>query len=291
MPRTNGPQAATSNSSDAGPTKQTRQKHSQYGLPWTDTCAVSIRSDGSVAVNRNVDATHRVVVVACGTPRKVVIEDDRSDSADRFGFGRISEAVAFDALMARDAVLGHECSCLTIDGFIGRSLVLPRGPQWNQAVSTALLGDWVAPLHDNGRIDGTVLGRIKSEAEAVHRQLVPLWRRRVRGSRVLLLETPLGDNLTLHDLIAGKLRMDDLVFEAAFGDARINAVLAGLHPAEQRVAMAWAHPAIATWTEAARFAGAASPEAFGERVRRKLKRLGEQHTTRAAAAAATVSTR
>ncbi|MEU6320676.1 hypothetical protein [Streptomyces sp. NPDC047009] len=33
----------------------------------------------------------------------------------------------------------------------------------------------------------------------------------------------------------------------------------------------------------ARLAGAADPEAFGERVRRKLKRLGDRYTQRAAA--------
>ncbi|RPE47209.1 hypothetical protein EDD90_10662 [Streptomyces sp. Ag109_O5-1] len=47
--------------------------------------------------------------------------------------------------------------------------------------------------------------------------------------------------------------------------------------------MAWAHPYADTWTEAARLAGAADPEAFGERVRRKLKRLGDRYTQRAAA--------
>ncbi|MEU7898597.1 hypothetical protein AB0B45_37770 [Nonomuraea sp. NPDC049152] len=129
-----------------------------------------------------------------------------------------------------------------------------------------------------------MLSRIKSDAQTTHRQLVPIWRRRVRRSRVLLLETPYGDNLTLCDLIVGELRMDDLVFEAAFDDERINAVLAQLDAAERRVAMAWAHPAIATWTEAARFAGAADPEAYGERVRRKLKRLGNRYTARSQAA-------
>ncbi|MFE1442982.1 hypothetical protein [Streptomyces sp. NPDC058739] len=171
-----------------------------------------------------------------------------------------------------------------LDEFTRRNLVLPRGPRWREAVSSALLGDWIAPLESGGSIDAAVLGQIKAEARTIHRQLVPLWRHRVRGSRVLQLEAPLGDNLTLRDLVAGELRMDDLVFETVFDNPRLSAVLDGLTEAEHAVAMAWAHPTIATWTEAAQFAGAADPEALGERVRRKLKRLGARHTQRAAAA-------
>lgn len=77
---------------------------------------------------------------------------------------------------------------------------------------------------------------------------------------------------------------DDLVFESGFDDPRIDAVLAKLTVEERRVAMAWAYLYAETWTEAARFAGAADPEAFGERVRRKLKRLGTEYTRRRAAA-------
>ncbi|MEV7060707.1 hypothetical protein AB0N95_35240 [Streptomyces microflavus] len=168
--------------------------------------------------------------------------------------------------------------------FTSKVLVLPRGPRWEEAVSTALLGDWDTPLKQGqGLDDDTVVGQIRAEARTLHRQLVPVWRRRVRSSRMLLLETPLGDGLTLHDLVAGGLR-EDLIFEAAFDDPRLAAVLDGLTPEERAVAMAWAHPAVGSWTEAARLAGHTSPEAFGERVRRKLKRLGAQHTARAAAA-------
>ncbi|MFF4402786.1 hypothetical protein [Streptomyces sp. NPDC001480] len=82
----------------------------------------------------------------------------------------------------------------------------------------------------------------------------------------------------------GSLRMEDLVFETAFEDPRVDAVLRGLTENERRVAMAWAHPSTASWTEAARFAGVSDPEAFGERVRRKLKRLGTEYTRRRASA-------
>ncbi|MGP4088597.1 hypothetical protein [Streptomyces sp. KR55] len=190
------------------------------------------------------------------------------------------------ALQAQDWAKGTGCRCSGAQHFSRRELVLPSGPQWDRAVTTALLGDWIDPLIAGECLDKTAYSRIKTEAHTVHQQLVPLWRRRVRGTRVALLETPLGENLTLLDLVVGDLRMDDLVFESAFDDERINAIVAQLSLAERRVAMAWAHPAIATWTEAAPYAGAADPEAFGERVRRKLKRLGTRYTTRTRAAAA-----
>lgn len=191
------------------------------------------------------------------------------------------------ALQARDWAKGTGCGCSGAENFARRELVLPSGPQWDQAVSAALLGDWIEPLFAGERLDKTVYSRIKTEAHTVHRQLVPLWRRRVRSTRIALLETPIGQNLTLLDLVVGDLRMDDLVFESAFDDERINAVLAQLSLTERRVAMAWAHPSIATWTQAARYAGTADPEAFGDRVRRKLKRLGTRYTTRTRAAATT----
>jgi hypothetical protein len=76
----------------------------------------------------------------------------------------------------------------------------------------------------------------------------------------------------------------DLVFGPGFDDPRVDAVLAKLTVEERRVAMAWACHCADTWTEAARFGGATDPEAFGERVRRKLKRLGTEYTRRRAAA-------
>lgn len=172
-----------------------------------------------------------------------------------------------------------------LDEFTRRHLVLPRGPKWQEAVSSAVLDDWTLAMSGGGTsIDDAFVPVIKDDVRRIHRQLVPLWRRRIRGSRVLMLEAPLGEELTLLDLVAGELRMDDLIFETAFDDPRLASVLAGLTEAERAVAMAWAHPAIGTWTEAARFAGAAEPCACGERVRRKLKRLGAKHTQRAAAA-------
>ena len=56
-------------------------------------------------------------------------------------------------------------------------------------------------------------------------------------------------------------------------DQRIPRVLTQLRDDERDVAMAYAHDSATTWAAAARACG--RPEAFGERVRRKLLRLGK----------------
>ena len=63
--------------------------------------------------------------------------------------------------------------------------------------------------------------------------------------------------------------------------SRVDAVLRGLTPEERSVALAWARTGD-SWEDAAADAGL--PASHGERVRRKLKRLGAQHTQRTAAA-------
>lgn len=77
---------------------------------------------------------------------------------------------------------------------------------------------------------------------------------------------------------------DDLEAEfARFSDHRIAAVLRGLQPAEAALALDWAY-AGGSWAESAAALGLV-PEA-GQRVRRKLKRLGARYTERCSAARA-----
>ncbi|MEU9546279.1 hypothetical protein [Streptomyces mirabilis] len=71
---------------------------------------------------------------------------------------------------------------------------------------------------------------------------------------------------------------------AKFNDPRIAPVLRGLQATEAELALDWAY-AGGSWAERAVAAGLA-PEA-GNRVRRKLKRLGARHTERSAARAFT----
>lgn len=116
---------------------------------------------------------------------------------------------------------------------------------------------------------------------------MPLWRRRTLGHRLLLLDTPLGDGLTLYDLVADRAQGDPAEYRA--DDARLAAVLGALHPEERAVAVARAQSGVRSWAEAALVAGAADPVAAGERVRRKLKRLAARHQQRTVAAATTRS--
>ncbi|MEJ8653620.1 hypothetical protein WKI65_37650 [Streptomyces sp. MS1.AVA.3] len=188
------------------------------------------------------------------------------------------------ALSARQAAARGEDH--VVDSF-ATEVIGRRGARWREAVSTALLGDWATPLLRGDRLATEAVSHLKTEAERLHRQLMPLWRRRTHGSRLLLLDTPLGDGLSLYDLLVGCPGPGDTVTDAVTDDARLGTVLRALRQDERAVALAWAHNGAGTWAEAALYAGADDPVAFGERVRRKLKRLAVQERTRAAAAART----
>ncbi|NGN63159.1 hypothetical protein G5C51_04455 [Streptomyces sp. A7024] len=71
----------------------------------------------------------------------------------------------------------------------------------------------------------------------------------------------------------------------AFDDPRIAAVLRQLSLPEAHVAIEWARKGCSWWRAAANL-GIAPAYGYHERVRRKLKRLGDRHTARAAAARA-----
>ena len=122
--------------------------------------------------------------------------------------------------------------------------------------------------------------RVRAEARALHRQLVPVWRRRNRHGRVLSLDADLG-GVCLYDLVAS--HVDYLTYTecGVFEDERLNALLRALTPAERQTVWAYAEDDGTTWTEAAAVAGAPDPTAFGERVRRKTKRLAAEQRRRA----------
>ena len=84
-----------------------------------------------------------------------------------------------------------------------------------------------------------------------------------------MIHLPVG--LTFHDLLASAPASHGPVASDDFEDWRLNIVLAGLEVAEQAVVLALAHPGVATWSEAATLVG--SPTEFGERVRRKVRKL------------------
>ncbi|WP_105973666.1 hypothetical protein [Streptomyces geranii] len=161
-------------------------------------------------------------------------------------------------------------------------LTLPSSERWREAVTTALLGDWCEPLLRTGHLPATAFGALRAEARTLHRQLVPEWRRRIRRGRVLSLDAPLGDGLSLYDLVVYEVDFLAHTAGGVFEDERLNAVLRGLDPVERAVVVAYAEGEATTWTEAAAVAGVADPEAFGERVRRKAKRLAAEKQRRSA---------
>lgn len=168
-----------------------------------------------------------------------------------------------------------------------------HGVRWQEAVSTALLGSWSAPLLTGDRITSANLDQLRAEARVIHRQLTPVWHRKVRGERLWSLDRDFGDGLTAYDVLSGGPDPHEVLFSALPDDPRISAVLTHLTPLERAVAVAYADPTMPTWTEAAAAVAAAAPRvlastdaaALGERVRRKLRRLGARHTGRRKAAA------
>jgi hypothetical protein len=158
-------------------------------------------------------------------------------------------------------------------------LVLARGERWREAVSTALIGNWCEPLVRSGYLPSTALGALKAEARTVHRQLVLVWRRRTRAGRVLSLDADLG-GLSLYDLVSADVDLLAHTAGGVYDDERLDRVLGRLHPAERAVVVAYAEGEGTTWTEAAVVAGAADPAAFGDSVRRKVKRLAAEQRRR-----------
>jgi hypothetical protein len=201
--------------------------------------------------------------------------------------------VAVRALQARDAAVNREDA--EVDRFASEVLGLWRGGRWREPVSTALLGNWAAPLEtDGGSMTSAFLDPFRAEVKALHRALMPLWERSTGGHRLRSLDYSIGDDgMTVHDLISGGPDPCEALAGALPDDPRIAAVLAKLTPAERAVSMAWANRRT-DWAEAAATVIALAPHQFtgrdaaavGNGVRRKLRRLGTQHAERAAETAA-----
>ncbi|MFG3404071.1 hypothetical protein [Streptomyces sp. NPDC048142] len=178
-----------------------------------------------------------------------------------------------------------------VETFMTEVLGLCRGARWQEPVATALLGDWVGTLPIDGQVGPGGLERLKTETRELHRHLTPIWRRKVNGNRVHSLDVDLGGGLSVQDLIAGGPDPLEVLVGALPDDPRVAAVLKRLTPTERAVAAAWANFRTTTWAEAAAQAVAeasasrATANALGERVRRKLRRLGRQYAEGALARA------
>ncbi|WP_019061417.1 hypothetical protein [Streptomyces prunicolor] len=197
----------------------------------------------------------------------------------------------FAALNARRAILETR----TVDGwkpavaeFASMWLGIAHpDEEWLEAVSTALLGDWVDLLGEHLVDDAGALGlkQLKRESSVVHRQLRPLWRRKTAGGRLLSLDHPVPGGGTLVDVLADRAAPTQSpgLWEPETPGAA--AVFAGLSPGEQQVARVWAQSGRTSWAELAGLGGVSAAEA--DSVRRKLRRLGRRYEQRAASARAT----
>ncbi|WP_329533064.1 hypothetical protein OG568_24170 [Streptomyces sp. NBC_01450] len=200
-----------------------------------------------------------------------------------------ARAEAREARLAARAVEARNEAALgnteLIEKFMAVDLGLWRGARWQEPVTTALLGDWASTLYTHGTIRRGALSRLMREVREIHRQLTPLWRRRCAGERLLSLDVPVLENgLTLADLVAGGPDPADILTGMLPDDPRVLAVLEQMFPIERAVALAWSRSGTSSWTEAAAMVLALTSQAYvqggaealGERVRRKLKRLGRR---------------
>lgn len=108
----------------------------------------------------------------------------------------------------------------------------------------------------------------------------------MRGKRTLLLSQQVGADLTVQDLLVDGLTAEAAALVDELIDSRLAVVLRALNGEELALAREWAGTRD-SWAQAALELGL--PVAFGERVRRKLKRLGRQCEERASAAVWTVA--
>lgn len=176
-----------------------------------------------------------------------------------------------------------------LDNYIAAELRLPRGPQWDEAIVSVLQDGnerWFRKIPEQlaGEDTGFPLAHslvedvstfVRHQARREHRVLVPVWSHRVGGRRLVSLDMQVGESgIRLHDLVAGGVDPQQAVTGLLPEDPRLAAVLEALEPGERAVALAWASWNVAGWEEAALLTGATDPAAMGERVRRKLKRLG-----------------
>ncbi|TWF92292.1 hypothetical protein FHX80_12612 [Streptomyces brevispora] len=178
------------------------------------------------------------------------------------------------ALVARNACI--EGDTTAVDEFSRTWLNLGRPQAWRPAVEMALLGDWVNALGRHLRGDAEVMELLHRHTEGEHRFLRPLWERKTGGRTVRLLEDAVASGVSLRDVITDSRRPEDGLMREEMEDSRVLAVLADLAPAERAVAMAYGTQRM-TWCQAAALGGAVDPDAFGNRVRRKLRRLGLRH--------------
>ncbi|MFD9465438.1 hypothetical protein [Streptomyces sp. NPDC060027] len=128
-----------------------------------------------------------VVEAADGLRRSIVPKEravERSVPSVRYAHAELMHACTVRSVVSGSMpVRRSEIATDWVEPLAAHSLVLPRSDRWNQALTTALLGDWCAPLLTDGFLPATALSPLKAEARTLHRQLVPIWRRRTQHGR------------------------------------------------------------------------------------------------------------
>lgn len=199
-------------------------------------------------------------------------------------FALAVRAVFWAAVRVRKAILHEENSEEIVREFMLEVLDLfPKGQPHIEAAKEALLEDaWLKAEPEN--VKKVLLKRIRE----LHRNHRLIGDTELRHRRIVSLHTPLGQAgsdsdvvLTLAEALADPRSVEELVLSLPeFRDPRIDRVLDKLKPGEREVADLYAVHDGMTWELAAAAAG--QPPAFGERVRRKLDRLGKDFTSRQA---------
>ncbi|MFJ7912708.1 hypothetical protein [Kitasatospora sp. NPDC096204] len=195
----------------------------------------------------------------------------------------LMEEVLGAVLAARSAAIDGDAA--VVDEFSRAWLGLSDPARWRNAVEMALLGDWVEVLGRGRTSGGEIADLLRHAAHVEHRRLQPLWERKTRGRRTALLSQPIGTGLVVADLLADHRSPELEALKDELTDSRLAAVLRLLADDEAATAYHWADGSD-SWAHAAREAGL--PDSYGDRVRRKLKRLGGRHTQRALAAEAVI---
>jgi hypothetical protein len=200
------------------------------------------------------------------------------------GFGlirRLAQAALAAALRARTAVLYGQDE--PVADFIARWLGLRVTPERIEAVSAALLEEgWDTNVVNSPE---QLLSDLKKRTRRQARVLRPIWETQLNNRPIGLLDQPsVTRTVTLStpaDLVRDPQSTEDLALcDMWEQQQRLRHVLDRLKPDERDVTNLYAqHPQL-TWADAARAAGAADPAAMGERVRRKLRRLGEEDKRR-----------
>ncbi|MER5809915.1 hypothetical protein ABT143_17300 [Streptomyces sp. NPDC002033] len=178
------------------------------------------------------------------------------------------------ALNARSAAVHGDVE--TVDAFALTWLGISEPAQWREAVEAALTGSWISRLGRPQRTDDEALLKLlKRQTTKAHSDLLPLWERRVRGRRTLLLSALLG-RATSEDWLADANTGESHVLLQEVEDSRLVTVLQSLTHEHQNVVLAWSDPGVTTWSEAAERAEAADPKRAGEQVRRRVRYLVDQ---------------